>query len=465
MWGSLYEWAESTGRLCMGSISLVESVISLLLEDLESKLPSLLRKYPEFDEQKIRSLADQDPTPQKSYLEWLLVMVRRGSLTLDQALKGIPRQALEAFFKLTRMPFFKGEKDLYRYKTFQELKQVLHEYEGHVGKKEKKRQQTIRGIKKLASSGDLVLYEITTIEAATEVFRGTKWCVKDPDYSRKYLKAGSLYLITKNGKPYVCGDVGLENSWNDLDNYQISGTQIREISKVMAPVYDKIRSMPGNRAMAIYYARQKGWWPEETAVDEIRKALGNRAMAIRYAREAGWWPEETFVDDIRKASGNRAMAIYSARYYGWWPKGTFVDDIRKAPGDRAMAIYYARENGWWPEETFVDDIRKAPGNRAMAICYARENGWWPKETFVDDIRKAPGDRAMAIYYARLYGWWPEETFVDDIRKAPGDRAMAIYYARYYGWWPKETFVDDIRKASGDRARAIYYARLYGWWPD
>ena len=259
-------------------ISDIERLISYIVEDLESKLSNLLRKYPEFDEQKIRSLADQDPTPQKSYLEWLLVMVRRGSLTLDQALKGIPRQALETFFKLTRMPFFKGEKDLYRYKTFQELEQVLHEYAGQVGKKEKKRQQITSGIVKLASSGNLILYEITTIEAATEVFRGTKWCVKDPKWSAKYLKAGSLYLITKNGKPYVCGDVGKDNSWNDLNNSQISGTQIREVSKVLGPVCDKIRSILGDRAMAIYYARYYGWWPKETFVDDIRKAPGDRAM-------------------------------------------------------------------------------------------------------------------------------------------------------------------------------------------
>ena len=177
----------------------------------------------------------------------------------------------------------------------------------------------VSGIVKLASSGDLVLYEITTIEAAAKVFRGTKWCVKDPDYSRKYLKAGSLYLITKNGKPYVCGDVGLENSWNDLDNSQISGTQIREVSKVLGPVCDKIRSMLGDRAMAIYYARQDGWWPEETFVDDIRKAPGDRAMAIYIARQEGWWPEEAALDEIRKAPGDRAWAISMARQEGWWP--------------------------------------------------------------------------------------------------------------------------------------------------
>lgn len=187
-------------------------VEQLIQEDLNSKLPVLLKQFPEFDEHFIRQVAEgADPTGNRAmYVTWLLRMLRNQQWEITDA--GDMREMLSQFDRLKRVEGFVGPTDINSYETIEAFTQALRENESLKSKTEQAKERGITGAKKLHEAGNLALWELTTAEAATIFGRGkgglenpsTIWCTKDPHHSNgTYLPSGPLYTVTKDGDAYV----------------------------------------------------------------------------------------------------------------------------------------------------------------------------------------------------------------------------------------------------------------------
>jgi hypothetical protein len=164
---------------------------NLLEEGIEEKIPKLLNLVSndiENKEEYIRWAAKTfDPTPQSSYITWILRMLKNKIIRGEEDSEKV-KERLTQFEELKKKPQFpKDKKDINSYKTYGDLAETLDEFQGIKTKAEIKKTLTEEGIQYIdSSSGEegvgYSLYIVTTSEAGAKHFRGTEWCVKDPKY-------------------------------------------------------------------------------------------------------------------------------------------------------------------------------------------------------------------------------------------------------------------------------------------
>lgn len=218
---------------------LVEEIFQ---EDLTSKIPLLLKQFPEYNEDFIRQVAQVDPTENRAdYITWLLRMLRNQQWHITGAEE--MRTALGHFDRLKRLEGFNGPTDINSYETVERLLQAVRENESLKSKKALAKERTITGAKKLHEVDGLALWEITTSEAATVFGRGkgglsnpsTVWCTKDPYHSSRYLAAGPLYTVTKDGEAYVQIHLPRKEA-KDAANTPLAMPLAQEIAPVAAAI-------------------------------------------------------------------------------------------------------------------------------------------------------------------------------------------------------------------------------------
>ena len=175
----------------------------LFNEDVQNKLPVLLRQYPRFDEDYILSLAQFDPTGKiGKYVPWMLKLANKGDLIFPEDGEKV-RDVLDAFMIQVKSPEFRDPKDINAYKSFGDLAEVIEDNEGLTSKTLSKKISEKQGVNIIYDEDPYKIYKIATKEAAAKMCRHTKWCVKDPKYSTHYLNRGPLFMLVKNDEPYV----------------------------------------------------------------------------------------------------------------------------------------------------------------------------------------------------------------------------------------------------------------------
>jgi len=172
-----------------------EELADALLEDLSSKMPVLLRQFPEFTEEDINALAEVDPTPTKKYLTWLLRMSRKDRIEKDNFSTII--WALGKYDWLKNRADFDGERDINRYRTVDELVTAVEANSPQRMLNIPKKPEKCRGymcVFKFAKGEERLLMAASAAVA---------WCTKLKEHATRYLSQGPVYLVTKNNEHYV----------------------------------------------------------------------------------------------------------------------------------------------------------------------------------------------------------------------------------------------------------------------
>jgi len=190
----------------------------LLLEDIESKLPILVKQFgkivtntsnfpggaqgmrsriaPVAAEDAIQYIAKRaDPTyPTAKYITWILQMIKGGSIRGEEDYDKT-KSRLVQFERLKRIPNYIGSRDINQYKTYGELAHAINANLSVKSKGEQIRTAEMAGVDWIAEQGDWTMYLVNTPEAASKLFRETDWCIKDPKWFNQY-KDKNFYYIT-----------------------------------------------------------------------------------------------------------------------------------------------------------------------------------------------------------------------------------------------------------------------------
>jgi len=218
-------------------ISLLESILDghYLLEDRETRRQDLKKKrdlgYLKVTDADIETALDIS----EPYAYWILIQVTKGTIKLPQD-KDLIAKLIKDFDFVKKSSRFTGSKDIYAYKTLQDLKaQVEKSKTFEISKGEQKRRATKEGQRIVAEDPPYTVIEITTPEASAKLLRDTKWCVKDPDYFAKYIKYGPIYLVLKNGKKFLC--------YSDYDGFSdVENHPVREVDKKLFDIFVRLKT-------------------------------------------------------------------------------------------------------------------------------------------------------------------------------------------------------------------------------
>ncbi len=226
-----------------------QDVADALLEDLESKLPVLMKQFPEFTQYDIADLANgADPTPQKKYITWLLRMSRKQRIWRNDFAS--VASALRSYDWQRNRDDFEGERDINRYKTLAELFAVA----------QKHNPQRTLGIDKepVLCRGPLCVFKFEKGEERLlmRCSAPVEWCTKEMQHAARYLKAGPVYLVTKNNERYVLATHKGDHIHN-IHDAPISKKMALEVAPLF---YDLGLVKPG---LEPYYDAEKEWTRRE----------------------------------------------------------------------------------------------------------------------------------------------------------------------------------------------------------
>lgn len=163
----------------------------------------------------IKFLAQYDTTPQRKYLQWMVLQYVRGQLLLEDAYK-LP-ETLQKFEKYSdKLPI----KNIDQYKSYRDLEKAIGVIEREMGAMGMGERST--GLKTLLARPDIqkgmenaeVVYQSPRLlvvrplsrQASCDLGKGTKWCVAattSTNYFDHYTKQGPLYFMyTDQGRKY-----------------------------------------------------------------------------------------------------------------------------------------------------------------------------------------------------------------------------------------------------------------------
>jgi hypothetical protein len=168
-----------------------EKLYFLITEGLDSRLPQLIKQFPQIPKETIPQIADADPTNNKKYLTWILK--NYSSFRFPEDNNKI-HTALTRFDILTRKSTWQGSKDINTFKSFPDLIKAL-ENNTDITNQPVDTSTNQKKIK-LKEHNDYILYKITDAETMMSVAKYTQWCVRDEPYASDYLKKGPFFYIT-----------------------------------------------------------------------------------------------------------------------------------------------------------------------------------------------------------------------------------------------------------------------------
>ena len=221
----------------MRSLEIVEALLDLT-EDLNAKLPVLMKQFPEYPQDQIEQMAQADPTsPQRAdYITWLLRLRRQN--TWDGNPEPV-RGLLARFEEIKQAKFngYVGQRDINQIKSIDELAQLMEANKLAGTRKER----TAKGTKLVAKDGALTNIQMLTPEAAVKFAIGkgtpehpeTRWCSSALGTARGYIDQGPMFVVMKGSNPYVQVHFASSQA-KDIQDREISPAVAKEI----APVFD-----------------------------------------------------------------------------------------------------------------------------------------------------------------------------------------------------------------------------------
>ena len=353
---------------------------------------------------------------------------------------GADSQLIDAAFQRFKRLKDKGllsleQKDIDRYKSLEELQQVLSSLSTVKTKTQQKKEQKVAGAELVYENAEYRVYHITTYEASRLYGKGTKWCISGNsrqafyDYSAK----DSVYFV-------------IPRSDDSADKYAVlQGAKRRRVYNsedkivrykkgmfgVPLEVFSfKADDMPdpkeGQVHSLLHYAENviKRRWPEAE-----ERILSTPFLARVYARDVikGRWPE---LEAIIVNSADDAYEYAKHTLKRRWPEAEPA-----IMTDPLVAKYYAIEviKGRWPEAEPAILSSNSVNMPSVAMNYA----WnilqrrWPEAE-----PKIAADPYAAVMYADnvIKGRWPEA------ERAIRGSKYAGSYARSFlpgGKWPEE----------------------------
>lgn len=161
---------------------------------IAGRLDDVKKKYPELAEAGvIDELSAEDPSGNNKYLMWMAKQVDAGTEPVD--VTNVVEEFHKSKSKLTK-------KDLYQYKTFEELDDELFEAASRLTQREK-RERAKEGGKVIKRTEDYRVLEINSKEASCFYGKGTQWCITDEDASHyeDYVDKGvKFYFVIESAK-------------------------------------------------------------------------------------------------------------------------------------------------------------------------------------------------------------------------------------------------------------------------
>lgn len=216
----------------------------LFQEDLNSRMPHLLRQFPEYGEDFIRQVAQADPTgPRATYVTWLLRMLRAGEWEVTDA-PDMLNWLLE-YDRLKQLTTFPDETNIDLIQSVEDgdssLISIVSRNRELKSSADAAKQRAETGARNLNEVGVYSLWAVTTPEAATKFGRGkggleaptTVWCTKNAKTALDYLSAGPLYVVVKEGDSYVQFHFQRQEA-KDARNLPLQAAQGLEIGPVCA---------------------------------------------------------------------------------------------------------------------------------------------------------------------------------------------------------------------------------------
>lgn len=198
----------------------------LIIEELHHAR-RLQRDFPNVPEEVLNAALKADPSG-GGYANWIIDKAVGGVITLPEDAEKV-YTLLDRFHRLKQSPRFTGSKNLYDYKTYGDLARTI-------GKLETKGRtdqiQQVQGTKEIAKDGPLTLIRLDTPQASAAVCKDTHWCIKDPKWYEQYHQSAPLFVVLKNGQPYVA----IHTSSQAMDVYDdpISLETAQEIAPLIA---------------------------------------------------------------------------------------------------------------------------------------------------------------------------------------------------------------------------------------
>lgn len=178
-----------------------------LHEDIESKMPQLVKQVKNIykDEHhaanNLRIIADYvDPTGKRAvYMPWVAKQLKYGNIIWPEDAQKL-QSYLMKFHEMKGSRNFRGEKDISRYRLFNNLADAVDTHEGIdlKSKAQQTKETKVKGAKVVATSGEWKLIQIISPEAAVIYGKGTRWCTSEIETAREYLDGGPLYIGLKN---------------------------------------------------------------------------------------------------------------------------------------------------------------------------------------------------------------------------------------------------------------------------
>jgi hypothetical protein len=455
--------------------------------NLNDKINLLSKKY-KIEPTIINKLIQLDPTPNKTYLDWITKLYKNNNRILEDKDKFL--HSLSIFH--TKKHLFHNldiSNDINKYKSLGELDTILNEkkLDNTVSKREQVRLNETKGQEVVYQDGVYSVIDIKTPEAASKLLRNTKLCVKNPETFNKYNinENNKLLLITKNNERYLLLNEESKQLMDIYDN-QLSSEEYISIKPLLKKLWKKgILKQP-----PIIFSRNKEKDINEYSYDEVKKypslaydycAFKNNSQPIKeleptIARNAelSYYYANSILGGEFKL-GEKIIATNALNSY------LYARDVLKGPfklGEVAIAkdadysYLYARDVLKGPfklgEEAiatnayysylYAKDILKGPfklGEEAIATNDAYYNYLYAR-----DVLKGPfklGEEAIATnaYYSYLYA--------KDILKGPfklGEEAIATNDAYYNYLYAKDVLKKRFELGESAIAKNVELWKLY-----
>jgi hypothetical protein len=233
---------------------------------------------------------DADPT-RRDYVGWILKQMKFGNIILPEDGSRVI-EALATLEEAKRVRYRGVEFDINRYKTIGDLEvvtdRIIDAESGREREKPRQIEDLPAGVTLHAESEHYRILEVTDPDACVYLGRGTKWCTRESEPAKWYLKQhGKLYVILVLDGP----------QWVVYGEYTPYYSQIMDTKNKPLEVDEEVTDLmapnlyaPDAAERAYDYALNvlQGRWPEGEHL--IRR---DPELAYSYVRDVikGRWPD------------------------------------------------------------------------------------------------------------------------------------------------------------------------------
>lgn len=181
----------------------------------------------------VNTLAQGDPTPNKSFLQWIARQYISRQFRLEDLEK--VKADLEVFSRNKQRI---EKKDINAYKTVRELEDVvapLRTADPVLSGKQQAKQAKQEGAEYVINAQNIKILHLKTAEAARRYAANTRWCTSNDHTFEMYAKQGKIFVILVNDPEQKIANTGDQGNTRKFQLHYESGqmmnSQDREASK------------------------------------------------------------------------------------------------------------------------------------------------------------------------------------------------------------------------------------------